>query len=261
MPTSTVLKKLSMAAAVATFFALGTVSTAQAVTLVVPGSLSSTEGNTNNASPFNFLGRNQQVFAASEFTSLSEPELITQISFRPDAVFGEAFSFTIPNIQINLSTISAAVDGLSATFLDNIGTDETVVFSGPLFLSSAFTGPATEPKDFDISINLQTPFLYNPTVGNLLLDVRNFSENFSVSVFDAQNVVGDSISRGWINDVNSPTSLGDGNPYSFSNSLGLVTQFTFVPVPVPEPSPALSLLAFGVLGGGILLKRKLKNIS
>src|SRR5262249_21659069 len=154
---------------------------ASAAVVIVPNNLAATEGDISNGLPFNIGAfslssqRYQQVFAASAFASVSGPHLITQIAFRPDAQIGGAFSSIIPNIQINLSTTSATPDGLSATFANNVGSDDTVVFSGSLSLSSAFTGPPGGPKAFDIIINLQTPFLYNPSAGNLLLDVRNFS--------------------------------------------------------------------------------------
>jgi hypothetical protein len=52
-----------------------------------------------------------------------------------------------------LSTTSANPNALSTTFANNIGADDTVVFgAGALALSSAFTGPAGGPKNFDIVI-------------------------------------------------------------------------------------------------------------
>jgi hypothetical protein len=263
---STFMKSLLFTTTGAVFVILGAVNAAQAEILTVPSNLSSTEGNVNNASPFKFAGRNQQIFAASEFTFLSQPALITKISFRPDAFADRPFPFsaTIPNIQIALSTTSARVDGLSVTFANNIGADETVVFSGALSLSSAFTGPATGPKDFDISINLQTPFLYDPSLGNLLLDVKNFSDNGEIPVFDAQDVLGDSVSRRWtdnIDNVNSPTALlgldgTDPGPTGYSNSIGLVTMFTLsTSTSVPEPSTTLGLTIFGF--AALLTKKKL----
>jgi hypothetical protein len=199
-------------------------SVASAAVTVVPGEVAAVEGNINNGFPFNIgdhglaSQRYQQVYAASAFAAFAEPVLITHLAFRPDAQTGHAFSFTIADIQINLSTTAMAPDALSLTFADNVGADDTVVFSGALPLSSAFTGPAAGPKNFDIVIALQTPFLYDPTAGNLLLDVRNFSGG-STAQFDAHQA-GDAVSR--VNtiagDVNSPTAdLGD--------SLGLVTQF------------------------------------
>ena len=251
------MKNLSMATAGAALIALGTFGTAQAATVVVPNGLASIEGNTNNGFPFNLelfglsSQRYQQVFAASDFAFLSEPQLITQIAFRPDAEFGDPFSSTISNILINLSTTSVAPDGLSTTFANNVGADNTTVFSGQLSLSSADTGPATGPKDFDIVINLQNPFLYNPSLGNLLLDVKNFSGE-PTTQFDAQFSEGDPVSRTFslTGNVNGSTGSID--------SLGLVTQFTTAPVstPVPEPTSVMGLLAMGTLGAGSRLLRK-----
>lgn len=82
------------------------------------------------------------------------PILITAMVFRPDAGgSGAAFSTTLSNIEIDLSTTSANPNALSTTFANNIGADDTVVFgAGALALSSAFTGPAGGPKNFDIVI-------------------------------------------------------------------------------------------------------------
>ena len=221
---------------------LGAINPAHAIvpTIVVPNSARTIEGDINNSYPFNITEfglssqRYQQVYAASQFGGGG---LITQIIFRPDATFGQAFMSTLPDIQIDLSTTSAADDGLSSTYADNVGADDTVVFvRGPLTLSSAFTGPPDGPKDFDIIITLTTPFLYNPALGNLLLDVRNFGAGSTTS-FDAVFTTGDGVSRVYNQDVNSGTGTTD--------TLGLVTGFVIV----PEPGTAALLLA----GGGTLL--------
>ena len=88
---------------------------AQAAAIVVPNALASQEGNSNNTFAFGDANRYQQVYASSEFSSLSGPALITGISFRPDAQFGFAFSFTIPNISINMSTTSSGPGTLNKT--------------------------------------------------------------------------------------------------------------------------------------------------
>jgi hypothetical protein len=124
-----------------------------------------------------------------------------------------------------------------------VGGDDQVVFApGPLSLSSADTGPVSGPKDFDIVINLTTPFLYNPVAGNLLLDVRNFGGGRTTQ-FDAELTTGDSISRVYTNDGNG-VSDSSGNP----DTSGLVTEFQFAPGTsvVPEPN-SLALLATGGL--------------
>ena len=225
---------------------LGAINPAHAIvpTVVVPNSAGTTEGNSNNGYPFD-LGqtgltsqRYQQLYAASQFGGLpSGGGLITQIVFRPDATFGHAFTSTLPDMQIDLSTTSAADDGLSSTYANNITAGDTVVFArGPLTLSSAFTGPPNGPKDFDIIITLTTPFLYNPANGNLLLDVRNYGGG-STTFFDAVATTGDGVSRVFNQNVNGTTGNTD--------TAGLVTGFIIV----PEPGSAALLLA----GGGTLL--------
>ena len=221
---------------------LGAINPAHAITptVVVPNSLTTTEGNSNNGYPFD-LGqtglssqRYQQLYAGSQFGGGG---LITQIVFRPDATAGQAFTSTLSDIQIDLAYTSAADDGLSTTYANNITAGDTVVFArGPLTLSSAFTGPPNGPKDFDIIITLTTPFLYNPALGNLLLDVRNYGGG-STTFFDSVVTTGDGVSRVYNQNVNDPTGTLD--------STGLVTGFVIV----PEPSSAALLLA----GGGTLL--------
>src|SRR6185503_15465857 len=107
--------------------------------------------------------RLQEIYAAS--TLPPGPILISGMKLRPSAVAGFAFTSTIENIQINLSTTRIGPAALSAQFAANIGTNDTIVFAGALSLSSQFTGPAFGPKDFDIDIPFSTPFLYDPADG------------------------------------------------------------------------------------------------
>src|SRR5207245_1191964 len=104
------------------------------------------------------------------------------------------FTTTVSSIQFNLSTTSRNPDGLSPTYAQNVGADDTVVFNGSLPLSSQFSGPAFGPKAFDIVVPLTTPFTYSPADGNLLLDIRNFSGS-SVSLLSGSGVSGDAGSR------------------------------------------------------------------
>jgi hypothetical protein len=112
-----------------------------------------------------------------------------------------------------------------------------------LSLSSAFTGPAGGPKAFDIAINLSIPFLYTPSSGNLLLDVRNFSGD-TATAFDATNT-GAIMSR-----VFSSGANGVGDPTGSPDFAGLVTQFTIVPE--PETFGLLADVAIAVWGGALL---------
>lgn len=208
--------------------------------VIVPSSLTAVEGNSNNGFPFNISAfghtsqRYQQVYLSSEFDSAF---LITGMTFRPDAVSGGAFASVLPSIQIDLSTTLAGPDSLSATFASNVGGDVTTVFSGALALSSAFTGPVGGPKAFDISIVFTTPFLYDPSLGNLLFDVRNFGGGFTTQ-FDAHLAGGDPISR------NYSLGGGVGSASGVLDTSGLVTKFQTQAVPEPA---AVVLLSGGLL--------------
>ncbi|NQT38261.1 MAG: PEP-CTERM sorting domain-containing protein [Planctomycetes bacterium] len=225
-------------------------STAQirADAIVAPNFLADTEGNANNKFPFSVEDsiRYQQVFNSSHFASFGT-QWITQIAFRPDAA-SSAFEATIKRIQINLSMTSVTADSMSSTFLDNVGIDDTEVYAeGALLLSSANTnGNEAGAKDFDIVISLTTPFLYDPSKGNLLLDVRN-SEGTKTAQFDSHGVAGDPISRAFVyGSVDSLTGSTDTH--------GLVTQFSTTPI--PEPSTLAALISMGLMGLAIAWRRR-----
>jgi hypothetical protein len=197
---------------------------ASAAVVVVPSANTSVEGNSNNGFPFS-LGnfgltaqRWQQVYAASQFGNNAGN--ITQIRFRPDAAAGSPFSMTLPNVQINFSVTPAAPGALSLTYANNIGGPQTTVYSGALSLSSAFTGPAAGPKDFDIVINLQTPFFYNPALGNLLIEVKNFADG-TTNQFDAQ--IGSGVASRVYNLDNNPNAVTG----TTADNSALVTKFVF----------------------------------
>jgi hypothetical protein len=116
----------------------------------------------------------QNLYVGSQFPA--QPMIIRELRFRPSAVHGQAFSTVISNLQINMSVTSKIpFPTFGFTFANNTGTNDTVVFQGQVAISSAFSGPVNGPKAFDIVIPLTTPYLYDPSRGNLLIDYRNFS--------------------------------------------------------------------------------------
>ena len=161
--------------------------------LVVPAGLLNVEG-TGASSDLNEFGREQDVYGASYFPT--QTIIITGIRFRPadDSIVGNAFTNTISHIQFSLSSTPAAPDQLSSTFAANTGTNVTTVFNGALPLSSQFVGPAQGPKAFDMTVNFTTPFVYDPTSGNLLVDIQDFSDELTTST-DGQNEGNDLSSR------------------------------------------------------------------
>jgi hypothetical protein len=186
--------------------------------VTIPGAARDVEGNSDNLYPFNGDPmRYQQVTTASEFPTT--PCWITRIALRPDAAGGAAFTATLSNVKIRLSTTSKTPSTLSKTFAENTGSDEKVVYDGELSLTSAFSGPAAGPKDFDITIPLQNSFYYDPNLGNLLLDVRNYSTG-QTTLMDAHDAP-DSTGRIWSDEVDAATATRN-DPFP---SAGLVVKF------------------------------------
>jgi hypothetical protein len=102
---------------------VGTADRAQAALIVLPNAQAALEGNDFNELPFNLAPasltseRYQQVYRASDFGAIPPGgALITQLAFRPDADLGVAFSSTLPDVRIDLSTTAAGPDALSSTF-------------------------------------------------------------------------------------------------------------------------------------------------
>lgn len=218
----------------------------QAQDVIVPGNFASTEGDSNNGYPFNISAfsltsqRYQQVYNSSLFSSLPAGGVeITGMAFRIDVGTGASFSSTLPDIQIDLSTTATSANTLSSTFASNVGANDTVVVgAGPLALSGTTGGT---PNPFNIIINFTTPFIYDPSAGNLLMDVHNFGGG-GTTQFDSTDV-GTGIARNFTegSGVGSPTADG------VINSSGLITEFIYQPVPEP------GTLALAGLGGLTML--------
>jgi len=220
--------------------------------VVVPNANEFVEGNAQNGLPFNFIGgpmRYQQIYESTQF---SECGNIVQVNFRfSENTAGD--SETYPNIFIQLSTTNVTLATLSTTFAENIGlNDVTTVYDGELIFSAPVCG--TGPCPFDNTITLQTPFNYNPSDGNLLLDIST-SQSTSYQQFDVVNNMPSITRRAFnLNNVNAETGEVD--------NIGLVTQFVCEPVVVVSPIPTLSewglISMAGILGiaGFMIIRRR-----
>jgi hypothetical protein len=193
-----------------------------ATTIVAPAGFLNTEGNTFGGAPTG-VTRVQYLYPASHFSSLSQHRLVG-IAWRPDESTG-AVTTSAGNFALRLSTTQ--VTELSTTFTANIGPDERLVFDGPLTIS---TPASTTPRGFDFALKFETPFDYDPTQGNLLVEF--ITSGFDVGGWRVDNE----------NELSGPITLVQGAPFT-SVAAGAfrtlaVMQFTFV----PEPSTSLLIL-------------------
>jgi hypothetical protein len=203
-------------------------SSAQNYLPVIPGRLADDSFSTIPFSGGSNTVRFQQVYDAAGFIEEggNRPFLIQLIAFREDAGRREGFFSSFPDFQINLSTTSRAVDALSPILANNVGADDrAVVPRGPFQIGVSSGG------GFTAFIGLAAaPFYYDPSQGDLLLDIRNFGGGrtgwgyppfMGLAHVDASNVAGDRVSSVF-GTVDSPTGT--------TSTLGLVTQFWITPV-------------------------------
>ncbi len=207
---------------------------ALAQTVVVPNANETVEGSTNNCIPITgciSYVRYQQIHASSEFASLNaqEPVFITEIRFRAEG--GGGFpNISFADIEIRLATAPAGISPatMSTTFANNLSDDVVTVFRGPLTFGASPSGPPGGPADFNLVIDLQTPFLYDPALGDLVFEWKNRSGELDFpGAADAVFSPTEPVARVY-------SSVGPDAPTSrfAPTRVGLVTQFSFVPVEV-----------------------------
>ena len=192
---------------------------------VAPNYAATTQPVNSGEALFKNVLREQTVYSASEFPAY--PIIISEIRWRPDSITAQAITATISNIQVSLSTTPNASDNLNSVFAQNLGPDNTVVFSGAMSVTTTFTNLDNGTKAFDIDLALQTPFVFNSSKGNLLIDWRNFT-GCSANLFDnsVQNN-SDAVSRIFnLSDPNATSSSG-------GDTGGGVIEIGYSPVPIP----------------------------
>jgi len=200
--------------------------------VVVPSGHANVEGNSATTALFsNSPLKLLQVFSASEFgLPQGATGAITSLAFRFDGASGQIFNGGWPGLSVTLSTTPRSPDSLSPVFAENVGPDALNVFNNILLIRATNSG--VSPRMFEVLIQFTRPFFYDPSRGNLSMEIITSSGPQSL-VLDAQDSFGDGLGRVF-------GSQGGFN--GTVDSLGIVTRFEITPV--PEPNHA----SFFVLG-------------
>jgi hypothetical protein len=199
-----------------------------------------TIGNVNSGEGNNFpfggvyqdgdgADRYQQVYLGSLFGG---PVTIGAITFYTQGSGQNADG----TYTLSLSTTSAPVNGLDTNMANNVGPDVDTFFVGTL--------PAYVPNS-TMTFTLATPFSFDPSLGNLLLDVQlSGVTSDSGAPFVAQN-----------GDFGGDSSRMVNGSATQTSHWGLVTTFV-AGAAVPEPGSLGLCLIGAVAGGGLAWRRR-----
>jgi hypothetical protein len=186
-----------------------------------------------------FIGRYQQVYGAWDFAGVRAAGggWLYSVGFRLDVRFGFGFVGRFTNVQINFSTTQRGPDGLSPVFAENVGSDEIMAFQRDVLTIAPVYFYMASPQPYQIRVELDEPFFYNPAKGNLFLDVRFFGGYGGPTVphIDSWNRTGDSVSRVY-------AAIGETS--GRVDTTGAVTEFGFSLVPKLTVSLQSSNLLF-----------------
>ena len=178
-------------------------SAAAQLTVVVPDGTANASGDTSNAFPWGTTAagwpglRLMAVYGAVNFTNqnINQPILITGLKWRPDnnapAYGGGQFNTGV----VEMSTSATGWAGITTNYVTNHGPDRTVVYdaalNGPVVHAPTLGTAAWTPQSWCIDITLATPFLYDPSLGDLVVDVDYPASSFSgtgVGQMDVQSL-------------------------------------------------------------------------
>ncbi len=216
-------------------------------------------GQAQSPAPFTYRGmsgsRTQQVYASSFF---SGPQMLTSLAFRSTPGFRNGANYASVNISLSTTMFGDETGTpLSADFSSNIGADALLVYRGAI----SFTAPVSD--GFEYTVNFDNAFRYDPSMGNLLLDVTIpvgsgvDGPGFFLASYDTANSFNDG--------VYSVNSVFDGAATSgIANTAGTITQFTGTALAgaVPEPATwAMMIGGFGMAGGAMRRRRASTKIS
>lgn len=192
----------------------------------------------------------QQIFLAEWFSDLPKGGgVIKQVIFRSDAsIFGQKnWAGSVTGVEIGVSTIQKSTTSLASIFAQNVGADRTLLSktTDVSFVANLPSGSG-HASEFSLSFGSNKDgFFYDPSAGNLLLDIRGLGFPFALDAYtSAENV--------------SVTFSSLDHSFSQGKSVqkGLVVLFAFYPVPEPTP---LALFALGVFG--FVITRKHRHLS
>ena len=206
-----------------------------------------TDTGPSSAVPFGFIdfsGINdandifQQLYTAASFGT--DPVLITALTFFTDQTTAHKGLMAYTDQEVYLSTSATSVGSPADNFAGNRGADFTLVYSGTRVIG--FEGFPIDPCATCTATVLTfaiTPFLYDPSQGDLLLEVRQQGVTYSADHLYFRAGVSPNVSSLEVGGLLE-------NEVIVNPRYGLLTEFEVRAVPEPA---TLMMVAAGLLLG------------
>lgn len=202
-------------------------ASASAQTLVIPSAAANVDGNSSTSWPFDVAaGRLLYIYDSTHFTGngINFPILISQIRFRANATTTTWIGSTA-TLQADLSTAPFDYTAISATFDTNHGVDRTNVYNGAWSIAAG-SSTAGVPGPFYATITFTQPFLYDPTLGDLVIDTIHSGITIAnTPALDAVTTAGVANAKRVSNFATPPAATGS----IWSGDLANVLEFTYNP--------------------------------
>lgn len=188
--------------------------------------------------------RYQQLYGAAQFAGAMN---IARISFFAFPMGAETEWNGVSTYRMTVSTTTTALGALNLRFTDNVGGDASV------YDTETFSGA---PAYGDL-ISFTGSFNYDPTLGNLLVDIERIIDGPSAGVRLQAGFNPGEFDRAYNHSETVLVENGGRN----QDGYGARTRFDFGPVttPVPEPETYAMMLAGLGLLGFVARRRKQKT--
>jgi hypothetical protein len=210
------------------------------IKIVTPSSVKSTE-SPDVAHPAAVAARIQYLIPASDFAGLpGTHRRIVGWNFRADASQNQPFNWSSTNSRIWMSTTDKTATTLTNTYDNNHGANKSLVHDGAISFPVLATGPAQGPRNVADGPRLQTPFIYDPSKGNLLIEWMRFDGPTSPRIdVLASNASGATVLLNQTSPTAATGSLFNQPP---------VIQFEFDAIPEPSTCVLASLVLLAFAG-------------
>lgn len=180
--------------------ALAGAAALSAQTLVIPVAAATADLPSSTTWPFDLAGsvRTLYVYDSAHFTTqgVSSPILISRIRVRANGATATWLGDTIPSVTLDVSTAAVDYNAISTTYNANHGPDRAQVFNGPVVIPGGSSTAGT-PGPWTVDCAFTTPFLYDPSSGDLTIDwiCSGLVSATTTPTPDASNTTGQALAK------------------------------------------------------------------